>query len=549
MLLAKRSESQEQLVAAFYPSSLACAALKAFMFRLLRVRTTRQRKINVFRTNLCKKRAKVLKRVILFAWRQVVDVARRGLCLQRWKDQRSKLTTFDAWFNGFRTSAVLIPTVARKTNQRVLRRAFSALLDVVQRRKATDEVEERHALYVTLFQSIRVFRAWKHLTRASLDRTQSCLTAIRERTLQKMFDAWAAVAKEQQTQHALIVQSIRHTAARLSTASSFAVWCNLLQYRSQLGVYRRKKRAFAVLYRRIHSQCDQRKLQAMVAVVAASPHGLMRGRLLLAWKRWNLRTARKKYFRRAAQTLRKRQAELVEFRVLCSWRSLLRYRRSLYRKQLNVIAQCGNRVLHRHFAVWKAAATHRRVLVPQLREKWLNLFSDPPLRNSTLHDRSGRIRPELSGEKTLLHPAVESAGGGVTEKTSRLRQSLSNFEFQLLYWDDDDHSDSRQDGESEHLGEGVENARTYCVLLRRYVSRWRARSTRRWSLQSRLYEVQLLASKYRARRSFSVALGLFSSSVLKSRNECQKFLRENTTPDVGSLQAPFDPTDAALVSR
>lgn len=294
----------------------------------------------------------------------------------------------------------------------------------------------------------------------------------------------------------------------------------------------------------------------MAAVVASSPHGLMRGKLLVAWKRWHLRTARIKHVRRVAQLLRKRTNDQAEYRAWLAWRAHLKHRLALDRKHYRLAARCGGRTLRLHFTKWKAAAARRKALVPHIRERWLHLFSDP-------HHEQERSHPSNNINGSLPQcgpaPAVAAGAGRATGGSNRFRQSLNNLELQLLYWDDDDDDDGREGANGEPSSSGragtaggndgsggsgataaeeeeegndagaraVEHALTHAVLLRRYVTRWRDRAWRASSLQLKASAVRRLSLRCCARSSFSVMLCLHGRAMLQKHKECQYFLSRN----------------------
>lgn len=132
--------------------------------------------------------------------------------------------------------------------------------------------------------------------------------------------------------------------------------------------------------------------------------------------------------------------------------------------------------------------------------------------------------------------------------SSKLRQSLSNFEFQLLYWDDDDDTDNDnkidpsngRDICEDRDTDGALRSRTMeetkqvsdnCVLVRRYLGRWWSRARGRTSLRAKFDRTERLVNKHTLRRSFVSMLALYGRILMTRRNECRSFLMLQKTEE------------------
>lgn len=529
VLALKTSDRYTQLVASFYPSSLACTSLKKHVFRTLRVRTTRQRRIKLFHLSLLQRRNRALKKMIVTAWATVVRITRRGQRLQRWKEKDVMRQVFCAWIARYRQQARIVPLIEKKIAKRRLRHAFSVLTIAMRQRREEHEKDEKHALYVTLFRSIRVFRAWKAMAQRSAETTRQCLAQARQRSLQRLFDAWQDVASQSREQTICKAGLVmRRTEAR-SLSKALCAWLSLLQYRSYLGLYRRKKRAMSLLLRRVRSLQGQKRLQKMAGVVAASPQGLMGSKLLVAWKRWHLRTARAKYFRHAEKAVRQRDRAVTQYRAWCTWRTAWQHRRAISRKLAALARRSADNMLQHVFELWKAATMLRKARVPHLREQWLHLFDEPRSVSQKNHHLPPPPLQAAAQTSNIVQPMQHVKVGG-----NKLRQSLNNLEFQLLYWDDDDEHECEGGKEGDWEGDKESNedyvvkeperADHYRVLVRRYLIRWWSRAARRASLLSRFDRVQGLVDRHVSRRCFAAVLALYGRSLMTRRNECRQFL-------------------------
>ena len=535
VLAAKESRRRDHLAAAFYPTSRSCAALKRYMFRLFRTRTTRQRKIKKFHQSVVRRLGKTLKRAIFSSWREVVRTACRGQQLQHWREKNCKSRIIETWAVRCHRRRRVVPAITGKVTRNLLRRAFDGFYAAAQRRRSASETDERHALYVALFQSIRVFRAWRDLTRASAAAAQQCLSRARHSSLQRIFDAWASVAKNEHIARSSLEHAVELLVGKRSKEFSLSLWRRLLHYRVHLGVLRRKRRAFAVLQQKVGSRLRQKRLQDMAAVVAGSPRGLMRSRMVGAWKRWHLRTARARYFRCASAAIAQRQQGVAEFRAWHAWRFLFQHKRSLQRKESVVSTSAYVWALHRHFFHWKAAAALRRAKVPHLREQWLHLFDQPPQRHPIA--RLSNHTLVATEQDSFRAPLIDECPSVITN-TGKLRRSLSNLEFQLLFWDDDDEDVVRKAEEGEECEEEEEkvdrcvrvgdvSAASWSVLVRRYMVRWWDRVKQRESLKRRFGGVVSLVAVNTRRRALSAMAAGHSRSLLRQRNECRQFLFEH----------------------
>jgi hypothetical protein len=501
-----RMERLMEKAVSFWPTSFLYLSFKKRMFRMWRARALRQRRICAFHMNILRDQGKRRGAAVFAAWMGLVQVARKGAMIQRWKQRSSKSLALFAWRQALaRVFRCATLTIQSRGRHRQLRAAFEGMWMAFVVRRREQALDADRAKCVTLFTMIRCFRGWKRAAKASAVREHRLVREYSHRRVAELLGRWRDNA------HVLrqgLVATYREAAVLRSNCcarTALKAWMVSYQFRLHVRAYRKMRRAFVRFSRRAALSLRQKRLQHMAATVAA-PSLRVRS-LLQALCRWRERA------RRRRQCARARRQLLAVVRLRCmgdgwyAWRRLSAYFRNLSRKLVAVTVHLRDRCLQRHFHRWTAVMDQRYGVgstgagtgfaqlsrrqqqqlqqqrhakaalvaaangVEELRQRWLHMFDATPsptvaLAHAASTDTAMSSRRQLamlvaSGSESMImegsfvrdqEQAQEQQSRSVPQWGGVKKAALNPFEFQLLYLDDDD-EEEEDETEEEERGE------------------------------------------------------------------------------------------------
>lgn len=546
---------------AFWLASRGSAALKGRIFRLLRQQVRRQVRIRAFTSSLRRKISGRVRALAFAAWKTFIAVLKTGRRLRKRKDRLIRASVLQLWRSAHNRVARRLPVATATLRLRSLGKAFAALVDVSRAHRAAVGVSERHSMYVALFTSVRIFRAWKRLAQSSRREQQRLVDVIKQEAQLRTLSVWAEQARHRRDAREQYVATIATRYERSRIHRCLHVWSSLLQYRNQLCAMRRMKRLFGRFCNRLLSQRRQKACQRMAGVVAASGEGLLRGALIRTVRHWRSTVVRWKRMRMAAHRVSSATKAVVMQEAWGTWRGLSQRFRSLSRHMVLVARRAQVYSLHRHFSVWvqatpklpSPAVTLSQREVHTIREQWLNLFDSAGagFDSQVSTTRMDQHKP-LEQRQHDRHGTRLSARRG-----NRLKDSMSTVDFQLLYLDDDDEDvshgeqvaeeeegDGDGDGGTRSHSEGI-TVRDFSILARRYWVRWVRRSARRASLCRRHARVCSFTAAATCKSVLAVMRKVLFNRMLSRKNTYQAHLEapaelQLNQPDLQTRRAEIE---------
>ena len=538
------------LAAAFWENSRSCQLLKRCMFHSLRRNVRRQQKVKCFQHQQQRRRSMALKLLIFKAWARCTRTAFRAAQLASWRNRMSRGKALHAWLHSYAHSALRLPALQARHRRRCLERAFTAMQQCMLSRQKKKQVQTRQELYVALFHSVRIFRAWRSLVRARRQQVAGCVLAERRHALTRAFASWTSAALYVRTLRLGSDAVIRNRLQKRICSQAFAVWYRLFCYRSRLSIYRCKRSYFLGLLRRL-AQRSSLRAQVQWVVTGAAALRLREFALRRACRRWSLFLRRQTDRVLAGRRLRTVYSCRLLSSVWRRWAMCAQRCSDFHRRFAAVQSRCQLGVLDRCWRLWYNTAVvdgqERGVLNKgqQIRDAWLRMFDDTTaVRISSTAERNFNSKEDPAAEPTLLAHHATGAGEERTHynhQSALRRRHLVNFtpvELQLLYWDSDSDSESQQREEGELVEDGFGSpseerspCRAQSVLVGRYWRRWRGRHRCRAELQVRSALVQRLAAFAECRRRF----GGWCAAFLRTLSERAAFY--SRSPDASELES------------
>ncbi|KAJ1435874.1 hypothetical protein B484DRAFT_393410, partial [Ochromonadaceae sp. CCMP2298] len=529
-------------------------ALKRAVFRLLRSRTRRQSRIRHFHWRLVRRRGAAVRLVCFRAWVCFLCVEQRGRQLQRRKQRGDKTGAFRAWRGRFLRRFCELPRIQGEMQRYQLRSAFGAFRGCVKALRVVQVEDARHDLYVSLFRSIRVFRAWKRWTQEGVQRQQHALGEARRRRQRGVLEGWAQVTQQQREEHEGRASAVGSRHSALLQRGAWHKWAATRRFRLLLGEHRRKGRAFRALRRRVASFQRQRALQQVTQ--AGAGRRVTETALHLTLRRWHASAAKSRHCSLAAAQMSAVVQRKVEGGAWAAWCALSAHFRQLQRKLVALTLLRRASAVRRCFGRWKGALT----LEMQTRLSRNATAASEQLRRHHMHSFYAKMGDKVKSAAdggTGLSAAVCTSFASVACEGSGIEQGakgMSSVDFEMLYLDDFDDEEEEEDeekgeGEGEGGGQasssGVDagdrdgdrflsllppsrlSAAAYCVQLRRYLARWGSRASLRRRLRSRHARVLALARSGVVRRSFATMGCMLGAALLRRVSDLRAFLQEH----------------------
>jgi len=135
---------------------------------------------------------------------------------------------------------------------------------------------------------------------------------------------------------------------------------------------------------------------------------------------------------------------------------------------------------------------------------------------------------------------------------NKLRSSMTNVDFELLYLDDD-HDDSEQESSSSSFDRSDKSSsdsvvKSYKVFLRRYFQRWSMRSSRLKDLHELSVTVQLLVRGNQQRMYFSRMSTAWTSAMMVLYRRYLDYLKQRSSSVDESKESTLESTSTRLIA-
>lgn len=306
----------------------------------------------------------------------------------------------------------------------------------------------RNSLYVAIYSSIRIFRAWKSLIHHSNSDYQSKVAYLNLCKVRKNWVVWKHKSDTLRTKELNIYNIILQRNSVLIGKKYFLNWIALYQFKIFLYDYRCKKHFFLIFKQRLLIRSKYYKNQENLRLKTIN-RNVKQNTLRCSFMKWRNKILHGRNISNCANQVYLYNRKRIVYKAIEAWKIVSNNFNKLSRKYLATSFYLNITSLQKHFNSWKYVMKNKvDVQVP-------NNFKAISI----------NIKENHKSDKSI----------------NRIKSSMTTLDFSLLYLDDSDLDDDDNNDncymnkiENKHISneESVFVIKSYYLLIKRYLYRW-----------------------------------------------------------------------------